>query len=167
MKLLGVAAVAALILTGTAGARSASQSDVPYVMVVRIVSHDHYQVEVQNTNPRSFIKSFDWTPPGGLTVVAVTGAQGGSCKLDGSGGISCTGKVVPATCDGCVGASMLVNFTATGLEPTYEHGYWTYYGVVGGVQITGTIPVEKPSFGDLPTCKKGQKSTKAHPCVKS
>ena len=157
----------AMVLGGTAVAATATSSDLPYVMVVRIISHDHYQVEVQNTNPTSFIKSFDWTPPSGLTVTAVTGSQGGTCKLDGAGGISCTGKATPATCSGCVGASMLVNFTATGLEPTYANGYWTYYGVVGGVQVTGTIPIQKPSFGDLPVCKKGQKSTKKNPCVKS
>ncbi len=173
LKSLGVVVFAAvmlvaLALSATAGARTLSASDEPYAMVVRILSTDHYQVEVQNTNSTAFIKSFDWSPPSGLTVTAVTGAQGGTCKLDGAGGISCTGKALPATCEGCVGASMSVNFTATGREPTFANGYWTYYGVVGGVQITGTIPVQKPSsFNDEPLCKKGQKSTKAQPCAKS
>jgi len=167
LRLLGLAAAAALILVAAANARETAQSDIPYAMIVRILSTDHYQVEVQNTQPSSFIKSFDWTPPGGLTVVAVTGAEGGTCKLDGSGGIACTGKAIPSTCDGCVGGALVVDFTATGLEPTYANGFWTYYGVVGGVQITGTIPVEKPTFSDLPICNKGEQSTKAHLCVKA
>jgi len=167
LRLLIGVVLGALVLSGAAGAASTSLSDVPYVMVVRIISHDHYEVEVQNTNPTSFIKSFDWTPPNGLTVTSITNADGGTCKLDGAGGISCTGKAAPSICSGCVGASMTVDFTATGLEPTYANGFWTYYGVVGGVQVTGTIPVQKPTFGDLPVCKKGQKSTKKNPCTKS
>jgi hypothetical protein len=167
LRALAGVAIAALMLLGAASAATAASSDDPYVMVVRILSHDHYQVEVQNTAPTAFIKSFDWSPPSGLTVTAVTGSTGGQCKLDGAGGITCTGKAAPSTCSGCVGASMIVNFTATGLEPTYANGYWTYYGVVGGVQVTGTIPIQKPTFGDLPLCKKGQKSTKKNPCSKT
>ena len=172
LKFLGGSVFLALVLAGlalcpVAGARSLAVSDEPFVFVLRILSTDHYQVEVQDTSGTTFIKGFDWVPPSGVTVVAVTGAQGGTCKLDGSGGISCTGKALPATCVGCAGSSMLVNFTATGREPTFANGFWTYYGVEGGVQITGTIPVQKPSFGDLPLCKKGQTSTKAHRCSKS
>jgi len=167
-RLLALAGVGALIFSGVAGARntaSLNSTPVPYVMVVRILSTDHYQVEVQNTDSHSFIKSFDWSPPGGLTVTAVTGSQGGTCKLDGLGGISCSGKALPSTCDGCVGSSMVVNFTAKGLEPTFANGFWTYYGVVGGVQVTGTIPIQKPTFSDLPTCAKGKKSTPSHLCT--
>jgi len=171
VRLLALAGLGALLFVSifSAGAEAKSSaslnsSPIPFVMVVRILSTDHYQVEVQNTNPHSFIKSFDWSPPGGLTVTAVTTAQGGTCKLDGLGGISCAGKALPSTCDGCVGSSMVVNFTATGLEPTFANGFWTYYGVVGGVQITGTTPIQKPTFSDLPTCAKGKKSTPSHLC---
>jgi hypothetical protein len=170
LRLLALAGVGALLLlsifsVGAEARDATSLNGVPYVMVVRIISTDHYQVEVQNTNPQSFIKSFEWFPPGGLTVTAVTGSQGGTCKLDGLGGISCSGKALPSTCDGCVGSSMTVNFTAKGLEPTYANGFWTYYGVVGGVQVTGTIPIQKPTFSDLPTCAKGKKSTPSHLCT--
>jgi hypothetical protein len=166
LKAILIAVAAASLLAVSAGAVRASLDDIPYAMVVRIISTNHYQIEVQNTNPRSFIKSFVYTPPNGLTVTAVTGAEGGTCSLS-SGQINCAGKLVPSTCDGCVGASLIVNFTGAGLDPTFANGFWTYYGVVGGLQVTGTIPVQKPTFGDLPLCKKGHVSTKAHPCVKS
>ena len=67
---------------------------------------------------------------------------------------------------------MTVNFTASGLEPTFANGYWTYYGMVGAyLRITQMTPVPYhipsalPTYSDLPLCKKGQKSTKARPCV--
>lgn len=165
LRRLGPALFAVLILGLAAVSAQAAVADIPYAMVVRIVSTDHYQIVVQNTNSTDFIKSFYYNPPAGLTITAVTGVQGGSCNLN-SGGIDCVGKIVPATCNGCVGASMLVNFTATGLEPTFANGFWTYYGVVGGLEVTGTIPIEKPTFSDLPICKKGEANTKAHPCTK-
>jgi hypothetical protein len=167
--LLGAAANAANVTLATNAENTAVAALPPALpddLIVRILSTDHYQIEVQNNNEASFIKSFVYTPPNGLTISAVTGVLGGTCSLS-SGAINCTGKIVPPTCDGCVGASLIVNFTARGLEPTFGNGYWTYYGVVGGVQVTGTTPVEKSTFGDLPLCKKGQKSTKAHACVKA
>lgn len=161
-----VVAVAALALVGAMTISANAASDLPYALIVRIISTDHYQIEVQNGDPSSFIKSFAYTPPDGLTVTAVTGVKGGSCSLT-DGTMSCSGKIVPPSCSTCIGASMVVNFTATGLEPTYADGYYTYYGVLGGVAITGTIPVEKPTFSDLPLCGKGKTSTKAHPCAKA
>ena len=44
---------------------------------------------------------------------------------------------------------MTVNFTATGLQPTYANGYWTSYGVEGGYLQIGTmtsVPYHIPSF---------------------
>jgi hypothetical protein len=166
LLLLGMVGVLALVLGVAASAQNATVADLPYAMVVRILSTDHYQIEVQNTDARNFIKSFIYTPPSGLTISAVTGVIGGTCSLNGAGGITCAGKLNPAICFSCVGASLIVNFSATGKEPTFANGFWTYYGVVGGLQVTGTIPVQKPTFGDLPVCKAGHPSTKAHPCVK-
>ena len=67
---------------------------------------------------------------------------------------------------------MTVNFTAKGLEPTFANGYWTYYGFSASrLQIQQMTPVpyhipsSLPTFTDVPVCKKGQKSTKARPCV--
>lgn len=165
VRLAGVVALLALMLCAAAVATDSAAADIPPVLIVRVVSTDHYQIEVQNTESTNFVRSFVYTPPGGLTITAVTSVQGGTCTL-AYGGINCIGKIIPATCSGCVGASMTVNFTATGLEPTFANGFWTYYGVVGGLEITGTIPVEKPTFSDLPICAKGQKSTKGHLCLK-
>jgi len=71
------------------------------------------------------------------------------------------------------GGDLTVTFTAKGLEPTFANGYWTYYGIVGAYlqiqQMTPVpyhIPSALPKIGlDLPLCKKGQKSTKARPCL--
>jgi hypothetical protein len=173
LKALAPVFLAALVLGSSAGAAEASASakprvrvDLPYSMVVREIGNDKYQVEVQNTNPTIFIKDFTWSPPNGLTVKAVNSTEGGNCSLNGNGGINCSGKVLPPTCVGsCIGASLIVTFTATGKEPVFANGYWTHFGVVGALNITGTIPVKQSSFADLPYCRKGQKSTKSQPCV--
>jgi hypothetical protein len=173
VKALALAGMACLVLVGSAGAaqghavgRPSLRVDLPYSMVVREIGNDKYQVEVQNTNPTIFIKNFTWSPPNGLTVKAVTSSEGGKCSLDGNGGISCSGKILPPPCaDTCVGASLIVNFTATGKEPVFANGFWTHFGVVGALSITGTIPVKQSEFSDLPYCRVGQKSTKSQPCV--
>ena len=141
--------------------------DIPYSMLVTELGSGLYRIEVDNTNPTSFIKTFSWTPPGGMTVTAVTSSEGGRCALS-AGTIECTaGKkgITPPPCM-CVGGAMTVNFTATGRDPTFANGYWTHYGVVGSMQITSTIPVNIASFADVPLCAKGQVSTKAVPCAK-
>ena len=57
------------------------------------------------------------------------------------------------------GGSIIVNFTATGRQPTWTGSYWIHYGVIGSVQV------QQSTFSDLPLCKKGQKSSTAHPCT--
>jgi hypothetical protein len=153
-------------LTASANVADSPSGNIPFNFTVRVLATDRYQVEVDNTNPTKFIKSFDWAPPSGVSVTKVTSVEGGQCSLDGNGGIQCKGTIYPPSCS-CAGGGMIVNFSATGREPTFANGYWTYYGVVGGVTITGTSPVTASSFSDVATCKKGQKSTKAHPCTKS
>jgi hypothetical protein len=143
------------------------------VVIVRWLSPGLYQLEVQNTSGIGAINSFNWVAPVNLQVTAVTSSEGGKCSLAG-GNIQCTTDLVaPAcTCDG--GGVMTVNFTATGLNPTYANGYWTYYGIVGSyLQIESMTPVpyhvpsyQSPQSQDLPVCAKGHTSTKTHPCVK-
>jgi len=161
------AAAFASIATG-AGPDPNLRVNVPYVMTVRILDEHagKYQVEFDNTNPGHLIDSFKWTPPSGMTISAITNTVGGRCII-ADGLINCRGQWRPANCDNgeCVGGSMTVNFTATGKQPTFVPtsygGYWNHYGVIG------TIQVHTETFGDLPLCKKGQKSTKAHPCAKA
>ena len=131
-----------------------------------------YQLDVQNTSGIGYINQFTWVPPPNLLVTAVTSSEGGKCLLVG-GSIQCNGKVAPPDCTCKAGGDLTVTFTAKGLEPTFANGYWTYYGIVGAYlqiqQMTPVpyhIPSALPKLGlDLPLCKKGQKSTKARPCL--
>ncbi len=141
------------------------------VVIVRWVGPNAYQLDVQNTSGIGFIDQFVWTPPIGLTVTAVTSSEGGKCALVG-GNIQCNGKMSPPACTCLAGGELTVNFTATGLQPTFANGYLTYYGMVGAfLQITEMTPVPYhiPSslnlIQDLPLCKKGHKSTKLSPCI--
>jgi hypothetical protein len=142
------------------------------VAIVRWLSPGTYQLDVQNTSGIGYINQFTWTPPPALTVTGVTSTEGGKCSLSGSV-IVCSGKVRPPDCTCLPGGDLTVTFTANGLEPTFAHGYWTYYGIVGAsLQITQMTPVPYhiPSAlplvsQDLPLCKKGVKSTKKHPCA--
>jgi hypothetical protein len=169
--------VAALLLS--VGVHSATAADptlgrgsADAVTVVSFLGGGHYQLDVQNTSGIGFINQFTWVPPVNLTVIAVTSSEGGKCSLVG-GSIMCTGKVAPPSCTCEAGGDLTVNFTARGLEPTFANGYWTYYGIIGAYlqiqQMTPVpyhIPSALPKIGlDLPLCKKGQKSTKARPCL--
>ena len=62
---------------------------------------------------------------------------------------------------GCERAGTIVDFTASGREPTRaKGGYWIHYGLV-------TPYLDVPStFKDVPICEPGEKSTNAHPCLK-
>jgi hypothetical protein len=131
-----------------------------------------YQIEVFNTSGIGYINTFDWVPPPGMTVTAITSTSGGHCAIDGAGAISCTagGKgIAPPKCTCLAGGSLTVNFTASGNAPVYNGQYWTYYGVVGDwTHITSMTPVPYhiPSFltpgVDLPIC-----GSKVHPSEKS
>jgi hypothetical protein len=142
------------------------------VAIVRWLSPGLYQLDVQNTSGIGYINLFSWVPPAGMTITAVTSSEGGKCSLQG-GNIVCSGQIAPPTCTCQAGGDLTVNFTATGLQPTFANGYWTFYGIQGAYlqiqQMTPVpyhIPSALPKYGaDLPLCKKGHKSTKANPCT--
>src|SRR5580765_2385968 len=141
------------------------------VTVVRWIAPGVYQLDVQNTSGIGYINQFTWVPPGSLTITAVTSTEGGHCALSG-GSIVCNGKIAPPTCTCLAGGDLVVTFHATGLDPTFNGQYWTYYGIVGAylqIQQMTPVPYHIPSFlpsgADLPLCKKGQTPTKASPCV--
>ena len=91
-----------------------------------------YQLDVQNTSGIGYINQFTWVPPTSLTITAVTSTEGGHCSLVG-GSIQCNGKIAPPTCTCLAGGDIVVTFRATGLEPTFNGQYWTYYGIVGAL----------------------------------
>jgi hypothetical protein len=136
-----------------------------------------YQIEVDNTSGIGYINTFNWVPPPGMTITAVTSSEGGRCHL-ANGMIGCTGAkkgIAPPICTCRTGGKMTVTFRASGNGPTWNGQWWTYYGVVGGyTQITSMTPVPYyiPSFlspsaleADVPLCAKGQVATKTKPCV--
>ena len=161
---LAAAALAALVVGSSAYAATPPPKirvDFPFAMVIRVLDDQagKYQVDIQNGNPTRFVSSFNWTPPSGMTVTAVTGSIGGVCHLTGDGTITCKGLAAPPNSATTVGGDIIVDFTATGRQPTWTGSYWIHYGVVGSVQVQ-TSP-----FSDMPVCKKGQKSTNASPCA--
>jgi hypothetical protein len=135
-----------------------------------------YQIEIENTSDIGYINTFNWVPPAGMTITAVTSSEGGRCRLT-NGIIGCTGGkkgIAPPICTCRTGGKLTVNFRATGNGPTWNGQWWTYYGIVGGyTQITSMTPVPyhipsflSPSVGaDVPLCAKGQVSTTAKPCA--
>jgi len=161
-QLLPVAATVALASgVATAAARTPPpRVDMPYAMTVRVLDEQagKYEVEVDNTNPTRFIRSFNWTPPAGMGVTSVDRASGGQCAIEG-GGIVCRGLAAPPTSVNGVGAPLIVEFTATGRRPAWANGYWIHFGVVG------SVTVQTSKFSDVPVCKEGQKSTTARPCA--
>jgi hypothetical protein len=140
--------------------------------VVILLSPGLYQLDVENTSGIGYIDSFNWVPPPAMTITSIRSSEGGKCVLV-SGAIHCTGKIAPPTCLCTPGGSLIVNFTATGLDPTFANGYWTYYGLVGAylqIETVTPVPYHIPSYvpnpyPDLPFCKKGQKTTTAKPCL--
>ena len=163
LKLLQAAVIVALVSSAAANAATPPppRVDFPYAMVIRVLDEPSgkYQVEIENGNPTRFVSSFNWTPPSGMNVVAVTGSKGGICHLS-QGIVICKGLAAPPDSATSVGGDIIVNFTATGRQPTWTGSYWIHYGVVGSVQV------QTSKFGDLPLCKKGQKSSNTNPCSK-
>jgi hypothetical protein len=137
--------------------------NIPYAMVVRVIDplKGKYQVEVENTNPTKSIYSFNWRPPGGLTITKITGNSNAACHLPGDGSITCTGKIAASKGNNHASASsMIVDFDASGLTRTFADGYYTYYGVLGAISV-------QQGSNDLPACKKGTQSTVTHLCSPS
>jgi hypothetical protein len=169
--MLGVHAATGAATKAAADPNTLGKGSADAVTVVTWLAPGKYQLDVQNTSGIGFINQFTWSPPLGMTVTAVTSSEGGRCSLVG-GSIQCNGKVAPPTCTCRSGGELTVNFTATGLEPTFANGYWTYHGMTGAflqIQQMTPVPYHIPSFlptgADLPLCKKGQTSTKLNPCV--
>jgi hypothetical protein len=160
---LALSAAACAVVAATASGANTKPVDQYYVMTMHDLGNSHWELGVFNTNPNAkFIGTFWWIPPVGMTIQSLQHVVGGTCSIGGNA-LTCKGNVAPPNCFTCIGASMKMDFTATGDEPTFVKtsygGYWIHYGVLGILNVTSLN-----SFGDLPACAKGQKSTKAKPC---
>ena len=155
------------------GARTGAPDALTILRILDRTQHK-YQIEIENTSGIGYINTFNWLPPNQMTIVAITSTEGGHCTLINNA-ISCRGGkkgIAPPVCTCLAGGSMLVNFIASGMEPTFNGDYWTSYLNIGSyTQITSMTPVPYhipsvlPSeLSDLPLCAKGQTSTKAKPC---
>ena len=61
-----------------------------------------------------------WTPPIGMTAYrGHESSEGGKCSLTG-GNFECNGNIRPPACTCLAGGELTVNFTATGLQPTFS-----------------------------------------------
>jgi hypothetical protein len=160
--LAALAALGALFAATGAVAGNPLRVDTPYTMTLRVLDDvaGKYEVEIDNTNPGRLITGFVWSPPTGMSVTTVNQTIGGTCQV-AAGGITCKGggAAPPSSATG-VGAGLLVYFTASGRQPTWTGSMWIHYGVIGSVAVTTS------QFNDVPVCKKGAKSTTAHPCAK-
>jgi hypothetical protein len=143
--------------------------------VIQQFPKDHYRLTIRNTSGIGFINTFTWIPPVGMTVSSVDHTSSGTCKL-ASGDIHCTAKLQPPKCTCRTGGSITIDFTAKGREPTMKDGHLVSYGVIGSflrIEKMTPVPYHIPSFlgginagQDLPLCKVGQRSTRAHPCAR-
>jgi hypothetical protein len=161
-KLLPLVVIVALVLGAAANAAIPGvRVDMPFSMVLRVLDETagKYQVEIENGNPTRFVSGFNWSAPGGMNVTAITGSVGGVCHLTSDGIIVCKGLAPPPNSATGIGGNIIVNFTATGRQPTWTGSYWIHYGVLGSVQVQMT------QFSDVALCAKGHTSTKAHPCA--
>ena len=92
-----VALAASSSVSALARTSDSPSGNIPFNFTLRVLGTDTYQLEVDNTNPTRFIKSFVWTPPSGATVTKVTSVEGGTCDLAG-GVIECKGTIYPPSC---------------------------------------------------------------------
>ena len=119
--------------------------------LVRLSDRD-WQLYVENTNYQRFIDVFNWEPPAGLTIRAVSTVEGGTCTLE-NGAINCSGAIAPASCFTCEGAGMTINFVGE----SYHYSYGWQPGILNVTQTS--------KFPDVRRCKKGQTSKKSCPCI--
>lgn len=149
------------VVAANATTATPAKDAMPYAMILRILDETggRYEVEVQDTNPQRFVSGFTWTPPPGLTINAITKTIGARCQVKDDNTIACTGLAAPANTAHGVGTSLIVDFSGTGLQPIWAGSYWIHAGLIGSVQV------HLSTFSDLPLCKQGQHSTKAHPCA--
>jgi hypothetical protein len=143
--------------------------------LVRFLGGNRYQLVVTNTSSIGFINTFTWFPPDGAKIVAVTRSDNGDCALS-DGAIECTLALRPPTCT-CKGDGGTVTIGFTAKTPSardgYTHGIGLQYSsliITSETPVPYTIPsspLQKLSdIADLPTCKRGQPSTNAKPCIR-
>jgi hypothetical protein len=110
-------------------------------VAIRNLGHGHYQLSVQNASPKGSITGFTWAPPAGMTITAVTGSNGGTCRLASHGAISCRGTLQQPKClCNSTGGTLTVEFTAN--QQPYRNSK-SNYETLGTLNITSLTPVPR------------------------
>src|SRR5262249_28730169 len=135
-------------------------------MTLQRVSEDQWQLYVENVaRTPTAVRYVTWTAPYGLTIERITSAIGGSCQGTSGTSLSCPTELQPPRGPTCVGDGLTVQFKAKGFNgqwmPTSYGGYWLQWGWQPGAAAI----IIGPAAGDIPTCTKGQVSTKTKPCA--
>jgi hypothetical protein len=118
-----------------------------------------YRLIVRNISRKGAIKAFSWVPPGGYTVTAVLGTQGGTCSVTSGGGIACHGtmKTPKCLCDNSGGTLTITLRTAhRNPDGSPAQGKGSF---LGGGQLTikslAPVPYLVPSTRPEEQAKKG------------
>ncbi|HWB23274.1 MAG TPA: hypothetical protein VG652_10340 [Gaiellaceae bacterium] len=112
-------------------------------VVLRLLGPGRYELEVQNTSRIGYIKSFHWTPPRKLKILAVTSSSRGKCGVDPAGEISCALSLPPPKCL-CrpSGGSVTIDFTTPPAVVLHIQGHAVNPGVLGArLQIVAMTPI--------------------------
>jgi hypothetical protein len=110
--------------------------------ILRPLTKDHYEVDVENTSGIGVINGFTWSPPPGWTVTRITKTTGGKCSLL-SGVVSCSGAVQPPTCL-CTGdgGNLVIDIVVSAQTRSTVHGSPVIYGTSGSkLRLTAMTPV--------------------------
>jgi hypothetical protein len=138
--------------TGEGGLGVEPMGTIEYSTTIYPLGGDRYELVVQNTSAIGTINAFTWSAPAGLTITAVTKSTGASCSL-ADGAISCQGKLHPPQCL-CTGSGgeAVIEFTATGDQPTVADGHpviqgfgWSYLRISQMTPVPYLIPDAVPT----------------------
>jgi hypothetical protein len=172
---LPLIAIAGLLfaLPGSAAVR------VDNAKVTIAVVDGQYQLNVENTGDGP-LTAFTFTPVSTLHVTALVSSSSGACQLAGPG-FTCSVNLNPPPCMCNPGGNVTVVFTGNGESAgsSVMVGMTTVTATGGGAVAAPVVPppvvtppVKPPpkvvpkAKKKPPYCKKGQKSTKKHPCRK-
>jgi hypothetical protein len=142
------------------------------------VVNGQYNLNVENTGDGP-LTQFTFVPAATLKVATLVSSSSGSCQL-ASGGFACNVDLNPPPCMCNPGGNVTVVFTGTGESSgsTVKVGSVVITATGSGAVAapTTTPPVvttpppkvvpPKAKKKKVPLCKKGQRSSKKHPCRK-
>jgi hypothetical protein len=149
---------------------SSVKGDTGALYTMTALGKDSYELYVENTSEIGFINTFQWVPPAGLKVTAITHTSTGRCQLAG-GSIACDSTLRPPKCTcNASGGNVTIRFTAKSLPGTAKNHGWVNAKLrIGNMTpvpyVIPSTPDRISSLSDLPLCKPGQRTSEAHPCL--